>query len=72
MILEESLPRIVFLVSQDVCPGLTVSLSVPKPQVSLSIRVMHFRVGALGELKGKHSNKTSGERGMFLFSSQNL
>ena len=72
MILGESLPRIRFLESQDVRPGLTVSLSVLKNQVSLSIRVMHFRVGALEELKGKHSNKTRGERGMFLFSSQNL
>ena len=72
MILGESLPRIGFLESQDVRPGLTVSLSVPKPQVSLSIRLIHFKVGALEELKGKHSNKTSGERGPFLVSSQNL
>ena len=31
--------------------------------MSLSIRVMHVRVGALEELKGKHSNKTSGGEG---------
>ena len=53
MILGESLPRIGFLESQDVRPGLTVSLSVPRPQVALSIRVIHFRGGELEELKGK-------------------
>ena len=30
-----------------------MSLSVPKPQVSLGIKVMHFRGGELEELKGK-------------------
>ena len=53
MILGESLPRIRFLESQDVRPGLTVSLSVPRPQVALSIRLIHFRGGELEELKGK-------------------
>ena len=53
MILGESLPRIGFLESQDVRPGLTVSLSVPRPQVALSIRLIHFRGGELEELKGK-------------------
>ena len=36
-------------------------LSVPKPQVSLSIRVMHFRGGELEELKGKHPRGQWGE-----------
>ena len=45
----------------DVHPGLTVSLSVPKPQVSLSIRVMHVRGGEFEELKGKPTHESSGE-----------
>ena len=45
----------------DVCPEFTVSLSVPKPQVSLSIRVMHFRGGEFKELKGKPTHESSGE-----------
>ena len=53
MILEESLLRIVFLEPHDVHPALTVSLFVPRPQVALSIRVMHLRGGELEELKGK-------------------
>ena len=50
---EESVPRIIFLEPHDVHPGLTVPLSVPRPQVALSIRVMHLRGGELEELKGK-------------------
>ena len=56
--------------SHDVCPGLTVSLSVPKHQVSLSIRVMHFRGGQLEELKGKHPRGQWGERTIPIFLSK--
>ena len=61
MILGESLPRILFLESQDVCPRLTVSLSVPRPQVALIIRVMHLKGVKLEELKGKHPRGQWGE-----------
>ena len=40
---------------------MTVSLSVPKPQVSLSIRVMHVRGGEFEELRGKPTHESSGE-----------
>jgi len=38
-----------------------VSLSVPKPQESLSIRVMHFRGGEFEELKAEPTHEGSGE-----------
>ena len=40
---------------------MTVSLSVPKPQVSLSIRVMHIRGEEFEELKGKPTHEGCGE-----------
>lgn len=60
---EESLPRMLFLESQDVRPRLTVSLSVPRPQVALIIRVMHLKGVKLEELKGS-THEGSGEEGI--------